>query len=990
MARNLLTIALLYLSCISTAQDVLLYGSVTDPEGQPIPGVTIRVQELNRGTATDKEGNFELMLNELPTTVLLSCIGFENQQIMVDSSAFYHIVLKESANRLNEVVVIGFGSSKKSTINNSISSIDAAAFSNVSVPNFQRVLQGRMPGVVVTNSSGGLNAEAIIRIRGTGSISARNQPLIVIDGLILTARPGDGFGYSTNPLIGIDPNDIASVEVLKDAAAAAIYGSRGSNGVILITTKKGRFNAAPRVELGYYAGVNTISKKRDLLTGPEYARLWNTAAQNVGESVLYSNPSAEPTTNWQDLLLRRGFVHQMNASVSGGSDDLSYYIGGSAREEDFYLRTIGLKRYSFRANLEHKIGSKWKAKFSVSPSRVVDQRTGNQWAGSPWGAAGWFQPNLTGTNEDGSCIEDDLYSSLGWVSYTNPCKELENRWTEATRTQVLVHTGLEWSPFNTLQISTTFGTEFNHEQQNLKYGKKTFFGGASGWAWAYRQEAFSYNWNTLINWSPQLTDEHALTITAGTQLTKEHHDYLTVDGSGFNFDNLKFIGAAALIEYVNTDLSGAAFAGYLARVRYSYRNKYQLSLAGRYDGSSRFGRENRWGFFPSISAGWVISEEDFFSKNIVDFLKIKASYGLTGNAAIANFTSRGLANANVNYLGQPGYIFSSLENGNLSWEKNLQWDAGITFSLWNGKFFGSASYFVKTTSDLLLDKPVPASNGFSTITSNVGKVRNQGIEFDLSLALHNGPIKWNMGLNGATLKNEVLKLVDQNGDGIDDDIIESVVMLHRPGQAIGSYFLAEYAGVDPDNGDALFFDEEGNKVPNYVADSNRKIAGKSQPSFTGGMSHFISFRNFDLRADFVFKTGFQIYMWDQNLEQNGTWGSNQNRNQLNYWSEENRHTDVPQPRLYQTNGTQRSTRYLSDGDYIRLQHLELGYNIPSEKLSMSKLRIFFASQNLWTLTKFRGLDPDSEFLSPEAAATGMVHFNLPAVTSFTFGINIHW
>lgn len=978
--------------CAAAAQQQHITGTVTAATGEPLPGTTILVKDTQTGTVADSDGTYTLAVPSGAKTLVFKFLGYETLELPIDGKPVIDVTMTESANRLNEVVVAGFGNFRKRQITSAISSVDTKVFNNVSTSNFQRALQGRMPGVVITNSSGGLNAEAIIRIRGTGSISAGNQPLFVVDGLILTAKPGDVLGYTTNPLIALNPNDIASVEVLKDAAAAAIYGSRGSNGVILITTKSGNFNSEPKVELGWYAGFSEISKKRDLLTGPEYAALWNVAATNASETdpaVFYENPAAEPSTDWQGLLLRRGFVQEANASVSGGTADTRYYIGSSVRDEDSYLRTIGLKRYSVRANFEQKIGKKWKAGLSVNPSRVEDNRTGNQWGGAAWGATSWYHPNVEALDENGECRRDALVTSNGQTgnSTGNPCSVLEDQWIEATRSQVLLNAGLGWSPVPGLEFTTEWGTEYNQETQHLKFASTLWSGQPAGWAWTYRQEAFSYNWTTLANWRHSFGQGHELAATAGLQLTRENHDYLTVDGSGFDDDRLRFVGSAATIEYVNTQRSEAAFAGYLARLNYSFKNKYLLTLAGRYDGSSRFGTNNRWGFFPALSAGWIISEESFFRLPAVDFLKIRTAIGLTGNAGIGDFAARGLVYTGANYSGQPGFAIESVENNLLGWEKNRQWDAGLEFSLWNGRVNGSVEYFIKTTKDLLLEKPVPATNGTSTLTSNTGEVRNRGLEFDLFFGILKGKFKWSLRLNGATLKNEVLHLADQDGDGTEDDIIQYGRMLFRPGESIGTFFMVEYAGVDPANGDALFYDTGGNKVPNDASDAYRKIAGNSIPAFTGGFAHTFEFMNFDLSTFFQFKTGYRIYMQDKNMEHNGTWGNNQHRSQLDYWASSNTDTNVPQPRLYQTNGLQHSTRYLDEGGFLRLQHLELGYTLPLQSKGASRLRIFAAAQNLLTLTKFRGLDPDSEFLSPEGAALGMVNYNLPAARTFTFGCN---
>ncbi|MCB0582374.1 MAG: TonB-dependent receptor, partial [Phaeodactylibacter sp.] len=479
---------------------------------------------------------------------------------------------------------------------------------------------------------------------------------------------------------------------------------------------------------------------------------------------------------------------------------------------------------------------------------------------------------------------------------------------------------------------------------------------------------------------------HHLAATAGIQLTKDRYEGQGAGAIGFADDRLASLSAAATPAWAESFRTEAAFLGYLARVNYAFRNRYLLDISARYDGSSRFGQANRYGFFPALSAGWIVSEEEFFQLEGVDFLKLRSSIGLAGNAEIGNDPYRALVNFQAAYGGQPGYIIESLENESLGWEKSLQWDAGLDFSLWKGRLRGELDYYIRDTRNLLLQQPVPAVNGISLLTRNVGAVRNQGFEFSLAADILRGNFRWTLEVNGATLNNEVRQLLDQDGDGVQEDIILNSRMLFRPGLSIGSFFLVEYAGVDPDNGDALFFDLEGNPVTGFSS-ANRKVVGRSLPSLTGGFTNTFRYKNFDLSAFFHFKTGYQIY-WESALEQNMAFGDNQRRSQLDAWTPDNRDTGVPQARLFVNNGAQPSTRYLKDGDYLRLQHLQLGYTFQNLGQRNYQLRLFAAAQNLLTFTRFPGLDPDAEFYAPESAALGAIRYNLPAARTYTFGFTM--
>jgi len=979
------------------AQSLLLTGRVFDEKGAPLEGVHVLDETSNAGTFTDSTGYFQMQVRERGAVLRFTAVGFHDHEEVVGEADYLEVVLYASHEELREVVVVGFGALPRRALGASVSSLRGEVFVAGNAPSFQRMLQGRLSGVVVTNASGGLNAESIIRIRGTGSIAAGNQPLVVVDGLVLASRPGGSLGYTTNPFLNLDPNDIASLEVLKDAAATAIYGARGANGVLLITTRRGRFESPPEVELGYRAGFAEISKRRSLLTGPEYARVWNEGALNAGYTpeenpeIFYPDPDSEPSTDWQDLLLRKGFVQEVNARVSGGSESSAYYIAGTLRDEDHYLRTVGLQRRSLRMNLQQKLGEKIILGIGLSPSQTRDQRTGNQWAGSAWGWAGWYYPNLEALDEQGRCRRELLRTSNGQEGGFpgNPCTVLEDQWIRAVRNQLLFQTRLSWSPLPRLRLQTAWGSEYSDEDQQLKFGAATFFGRPSGWALESHQQTLNHNWTSTLEWNTDLQPALRLDATLGFHLSREQHDFLTVDGSGFGDDRLRRLGAASQIEFVGSSESEARFLGYFGRFLFSARDRYFFTLSARYDGSSRFGTSKRYGLFPALAAGWLLSEEPFFDFPAFDYLKLRSSIGLAGNASIDDFAARALVDYGAQYSGAPGFVLQSLENPELSWEKSLQWNAGVDFSLFAGRLLGTLEYFFKDTRDLLFLRPIPASNGFSFLPSNVGAIRNQGLELQLEARiLRRGAFQWRVLLNAATLRNEVRHLPDQDGDGREDDIILNQRMLLRPGLSLGTFYLVRYAGVDPANGDALFYDLEGEALPNTAPDAHRQLAGKSIPSVTGGFTHLFRFGAFDLQADFHFKAGHHIYMEDRNLEHTLGFGGNMHRSQLDAWTPQNPNTDVPQHRLYQNNGNQESTRFLDRADFLRLQQLTLGYTLQAPFGGKSRLRLFASANNLWTLTGFRGLDPDNEFYPAEGPALGTVRYNLPATRYFTLGFHL--
>jgi hypothetical protein len=409
------------------------------------------------------------------------------------------------------------------------------------------------------------------------------------------------------------------------------------------------------------------------------------------------------------------------------------------------------------------------------------------------------------------------------------------------------------------------------------------------------------------------------------------------------------------------------------------------------DGSSRFGVNNRYGFFPAVGAGWIAKDDR--SASILNFLKVRGSWGLTGNAAIGNFDARGLIGFGTDYNMQPGFLFNRLENADLSWEKNQTIDGGIDFGLLNNRLRGEALYFIRDTRDLLLDVPLPWTIGIvnALITQNAGEVRNQGFEFRLDYdVLRKNDLQWTLGINGATLRNEVRKLVDNNNDGEDDDIVFGGRRLIRTGEAMGSWFLVRYNGVDPANGDALFLDENGEELRNLAPGSARVISGNPIPSFTGGITSDLNYKGFDFSVLFQFATGFQLYRNEGAFSENNmaaTW--NQDRRILNAWTPDNPNTDIPQARLLQVNGSQASTRYLSDADFLRLKNIQLGYTFRSLGRSNANLRVFVAGQNLLTFTKFEGIDPEAlGSVGAGAATSGDLFFNRPQSKTYTAGFNL--
>ena len=965
----------------------IVTGTVFDEEGAAMPGVIIRVEGSATGAVSDLHGHFLLALTGRPPIYLTtSHLGYEAKKILLGEEENLEIRLNPVSSRLDEVVVTGFGSQSRRRLTSAIVSADEKVFEGIPASTIDDALQGRLPGVVFSRGSGALGSAVSIRVRGVASINAGNQPLIVIDGLIFEGMSGFGLGSSgTNPLLNLNPNDIESIEVLKEGAASAIYGSRGSNGVILINTKRGKLNTSSRVNISYYAGFAEPTTAFDLLNGREYAVLLNEAARNAGLTERLDEEN-QPSTDWFDLITRRAFQQEVSAGVSGGSNTTQYYFGGSYRDEDGYYLDTDLKRYSFRANIDQMISERVRAGLSLNPSLTIMDRASEGRSFHAPNSLMSTPPIVEPYDENGELVSPLIVPPLN-LPFSNPLVNLLESDISLTTAQVLLSTYLDYRPWHFLNLRAELGAEYTQNEDLIKYSSRTFYGmGVNGSGRAASRYVLNYNATALATYENSFSGQHAFDLTLGANLTRRRIHVQDVSGINFADDRLLFLGAATTITDGFSGRTDAAFTGFFARANYALANRYLLTLSGRYDGSSRFGSGKRYGFFPAVSAGWILSEEDFFPGEAINFLKLSASIGQSGNGNLLDFASLGVVDIQ-SYAGDPGFVLDQLENRDLSWEKTTQINGGVDFGLWNNRVSGSLGYFVKNTSDLLLEVPLPGTTGISSSFQNTGRVRNQGFEYALSADLLTGPFRWNLSVNGATLRNEVLELPDNDRNGEEDDILR-FLWLFRSGEPMASWYLPRYAGVDPQNGDALFYTPEGGTVPVNPPSSGRAVVGNSIPTSTGGFSNTFGFKGFDLSAFFQFASGHSLYRDEGDfLEINMTRIFNQLRTQLDAWTPENTETEVPQARLDNPNGLGPSTRYLDKAGYLRLKNLQFGYTFKKLGKQDGNLRLYASAQNLLTFTDYAGLDPEANNVDASASTGGAPFFSSPQSRIFILGLN---
>jgi len=1003
------------------AQEKTVSGKVTSSEdGSPIPGVNILVKGTATGTTTNIDGTYTLAVPGNTPTLVFTFVGFKSTEHEIGGRTTIDIALEPDSRQLSEVVVVGYGTQIKHEMTGNVASIKGADIQNQPVPTFEQSLQGRAAGVYIEAGNGKLGQGIKVRVRGSSSVSAGNQPLYVIDGVPITSQSQSNGDGDTNPLTDISPTDIQSIEILKDASASAIYGSRAANGVVLVTTKRGR-SGKTNFSFGYFTGVSNPTHHRKWLNTEQYVELFNEARKNsnhlgiddtdaaslasrftryaAGSQTAWSDPNAPDytSTTWEDQVFRTGSVNQMDLSASGGGEKTSFYASGSYSNQEGILINNKLQRISTRLNIDHKATDKLSLGVNFSLTRTVNNRLGDDNEFSTPMQIVALSPMTPVIDPRTGFLSGvlDLNTGLPNSNYPLYFNPLIDANYSTRKTTVFRNLGTAFGTYTftkNLSLRAEVGYDLLNQHEDKYWGKEnqrniSTPNGSSRDSWT---QVFNYTTNTFLRYAKNINDVHNIEVIAGMSYQESNRDYSNVEGQQFPSNSYRETTSAATITVGSTQETSFSFLSYFARANYKLNERYLFGLSGRVDGSSRFGKSNRYGFFPAASAGWILTEESFLEDNsTIAFLKLRASYGLTGNAEIDNFASRGLYSGDAGYAGVPGQRPSQLENPDLKWEQTAQVDVGIDFGLFNNRITGEIDYYEKHTSDLLLNVNLPGNSGYDTQTRNVGKLENKGVEFVLNTDNVVAPFRWSTSFNIAHNTNKITNL---NGQVIQGDFLSRAV----EGEAIGIFYGPKYAGVDVNNGDALYYvrnaDGTLSKTNDYNTATYMKI-GNPNPKFIGGITNTFSYKGIDLSILFQGVFGNDIYNGGGKfMSANGDFFDNQTTDQLRRWQNPGDITDVPQARLYGANGTGESSRYVSDGSYVRLKTVTLGYNIPSSiitRMKLTKARIYASAQNLATFTNYRGWDP--EVNSDTYASNinqGIDFYSAPQARSITFGINL--
>lgn len=1038
-----------------------LTGKVTDSKtGEGLFGCNVWIKGTNLGTATDENGNYFLSIPDGADTLVFSYIGYKTIQLAISDNKIINVSLELEITYLDELVVIGYGTQRKSDLTTSISSLDGEALADEKASNFAEALTGKMAGVQIRQTSGAPGSNINIRVRGASSITAGNNPLYVVDGVPLSNEIGTLSSMTEsrnnfqeqpfNPLSSLDIDDIESIQVLKDASSAAIYGSRGSNGVVLITTKKGK-KGKPKISYNTYTGFSSILNKIDMMDAYEFAKLHveakNTAyLENVSDAdinddnatrvskgggrfqipeelIPYVNGQTGLTnTDWQDEIFRTALTQNHKVSIMGGNDNIKYFSSLNYFDQEGIVIGSNLERFTGRVNLEGKLFEKVKFGINLNPSILkydLVSSNGPTWNEGVIASALAQAPVFPVINNDGSYnigLLDwtFLHRGVSTEFVANPIA-IANEVKDKMQTNRLIgNTFLGFELLDDLEYKISLGTELNDIRRDFYRPQRleTLF-----WL-RFGPDAVAVTTNTA-NWLVENTlnynrsfGQHSFNVLAGYTSQKEFIKITRATGRGFANDLVRTINAA---EETNSETREEEWAllSLLLRAQYNYDNKYFLSAALRRDGSSRFGLDNKWGNFPSASVGWRISQENFMKKNnLFDELKLRASYGVTGNFQIPNYGSIALVDQSSYVFGDDeivnGLTQITAANDELSWERTETIDIGLFSSFWGGLLTLELDYYNSTTSDLLLNVNVPMVSGFTTQLQNIGKVNNKGFEMTLDFQNEFGDFNVKSSLNFAKNINEVKEL-GPSGDPIFANSGRGQTFITQIGSPIGSYYgyvvegiynseveIAEHLPTNSGTsrpGDFRFKDLNND---GQITVDDRQIIGDYQPDFTYGFTTSLSYKNLDFSIALQGVEGNKVLNTLRHYIAIPQGGMNNLSSNSDRWksAENTGNGKTPRANLNATgNNTNISTYHLEDGSYLRVQNITLGYTFPKnllKKFNIQTLRIYTSVQNPFLFTDYTGYNPEVSSNPTNQLAQGEDFGTYPLARVFTFGLNVNF
>lgn len=984
------------------AQDLTIKGKITDNSGDGLPGVNVTVKGTQKGVVSDAEGKYQLNGVPAKATLVFSFIGYLKQEIEVNNRTVIEVVLEADVKSINEVVVVGYGTQRKIETTGSIASVKSSDLVQTPVANVAQGLQARVSGIQINQNSGSPGGNVSVRIRGTNSINGTSEPLYVVDGIQIS----NGGGINdVSPLSTINPNDIESVEVLKDASASAIYGARAANGVVLITTKRGK-SGGTRVTLDSYFGVQKVTKTLPVLNAAEFAQLENEVFKNT----YYKDPtSLGEGVNWQNLIFREAPIQNHQLSINGGNDKTQVALSANYFDQDGIIISSNFKRYSYRLNLDHKISNRVKVGTSILGSYSVNSgiQTGSTSQGDAdvvtgtiLGAAIGAPPTLKPYRSDGSIFPFGEQEDGRYREVTNPLG----------LAAVLNKTALKRTLVNlygeaTILKGLTYRASFNVDLQNNindRYSPRAIvslrdLNDNSGSGSKSNSNFLGLLHESILTYSQTIATNHSLKFTGVFASQAEFSNANSISASGFPNDATQNEALQlALNRTVSSSRSKQRLDSYMGRVNYGYKDKYFLDFTARVDGSSRFGANNKYGFFPAVSAAWRLIEEPFLkSATWLSDLKLRASYGITGNAGgISPYQSLStVAATGSDYVFNNAYVTginpTGIANPDLRWEKSTQTNVGLDVSILNNRFSLIVDVYDKITRDLLYIKTLPLSSGYASITGNYASLENKGVEFAANARILDGPLKWNVSANLTRNRNKVL---DLDGGTTTERFITSYTIL-KVGEPLGLIKSYIFDGINQ-TGETILpgYDGRlgGHKVKDLNGDgtitsSDQTITGNPNPNFIFGFSTNLSFKGFDLSAFLSGSQGNDIYNLSRLSFENPLGQRNLLKGVVNRWSPTNPSNQYVS--AAQGGRLPVSSYYVEDGSYIRCKNLTLGYTLPAIK-EVQNIRVYVSGNNLFTLTNYSGFDSEVNTFAGSNTVIGIDNFVYPQARSFLGGIQV--
>lgn len=943
-----------------------LTGTVLDAGSkQPLPGVIVHIKGTTHTVQTNDQGKFDFVTGQkFPYTLQISLLGYEKLELDVSGSPVT-IQLKETASDLNTVVVVGYGTSNKKNLLGAVSAVKADEIRNKPVASFDQQLQGKAAGVQVSAGTGVPGDGLFFRIRGSTSINASNDPLYVVDGVFINNTSLQKIttqGQANNPLADINPADIENISILKDAEATAIYGARGANGVILITTKRGAYNSRTKVAFNIFGGAAWAPELWDLVTGPEHATIINEAWANDGKPFATrpfrpvseggrGTPEEQPTYDRLHDIFRTGYLQNYDVNVSGGNDKTRYYIGGGYNTQQATLKTNDFERASFKVNLDQRINEVIRVGTSNTISRTsrTNARVGDGPQGGILQAALHTPTYLPKFNPDGS------YGK--WAGFDNLDVLIKYTDMNSTSLRYIGNVYAEADILKSLKFRTSWSVDYNNYEEFEYWNRITNRGAANNGLGTSSISTYSiWSAEQTLTFSKQFGN-HGFTALAGNSVQGAVDKQTQTQGTNFPNDAYRYIASAATTTG-SSNRSRNNLLSFFTRLSYNYKSRYFAELNLRADASSKFGENNKWGYFPSAGLAWRVKEETFLKDSrVLSDLKLRVSAGLTGNQnGIGDYAARGLWGAGQNYLEAPGTAPVQLANPDLKWETTRQLNLGVDAGFLQDRLNLEFNLYSKYTTDLLLSVPLAPTVGYNSIIRNAGEISNRGVELTInSTNIDQGDFRWQSSFNISRNVNKIEKLETPI-----DASYNAIRMVE--GYSLNTYFVYKQLYVDPKTGDAVY---EDYKKDGALTAADRQGIGTALPDFFGALNNNFSYKGFDLSVLFNYSFGSVVFNNNRFFHESGGTRDDRraiNKNQLNRWQKPGDITDVPRVTTTGVNYTlSPSSRFLESGSFIRLNTLNLGYSLSPEalkKLHISNLRVYVAGSNLWLWKKYSGPDPE--------------------------------